>query len=389
MPWRRSWLARSGCPRPRWMGRCALPGSVARWWRNDRLAARRGGGAMTAWLLLVHGDDGFAIDKLLREFATSVGAAERTEVTPERSPDEGAIDRARMAAASVGMFGAHLAVLRQPLRAAGRSNAAGDRLLALVNGLPDGAALALAEMRPSRDAGKPPALLKRLADAVRERGGSVEERPAPRRNEFAGWIRTHAAAQGIAIEPRAAALLAERIGGAAWESDIERGEQTRVADGELRKLATYAGDRPIGAADVEALVADVRPASVYAIGNAMDRREPAAAAAALERALAEGQPVLRIMAALQARVSDLIVAKDLVGRRATPQELAKRVGRGNVGSAQRVVEAAGRYSAAELEAMLKGLFEADLAIKTNATDEEPALAAWLGEHLLATRRSRD
>jgi hypothetical protein len=35
--------------------------------------------------------------------------------------------------------------------------------------------------------------------------------------------------------------------------------------------------------------------------------------------------------------------------------------------------------------MLIGLFEADLAIKTNVMDEEPALAAWLGEHLLAAR----
>ena len=64
---------------------------------------------MTAWLLLVHGDDGFAIDGVLRDFANRVGAAERTEVTPERSPDEAAIDRARLASASVGMFGASAA----------------------------------------------------------------------------------------------------------------------------------------------------------------------------------------------------------------------------------------------------------------------------------------
>jgi len=344
---------------------------------------------MTADLLLVHGDDGFAIDEVLRGFATRVGAAERTEVVPGGTPDEAAIDRARLTAASVGMFGPHLAVLRQPLRAAGRSTGATDRLISLITDLPDGAALALAELRPSRDAGRPPALLKRIADAVRERGGSVEERAAPRRNELQGWIRSHAAAEGISIEPKAAAVLAERIGGAVWESDIERGEQTRIADGELRKLATYAGDRPIALQDVEALVADVRPASLYAIGNAIDRREPAAAAAALERALNEGQPVLRIMAALQARISDLIVARDLVSRRATPQELAKRVGRGNARSAERVVEAAGRYSGTELEHMLRGLFEADLAIKTNAMEEGPALAAWLGEHLLATRRGRD
>jgi len=58
---------------------------------------------------------------------------------------------------------------------------------------------------------------------------------------------------------------AERIGGAIWESDVERGQQTRVADGELRKLAIYAGDRAITSADVEALVSDTRPASLFAI----------------------------------------------------------------------------------------------------------------------------
>ena len=38
--------------------------------------------------------------------------------------------------------------------------------------------------------------------------------------------------------------------------------------------------------------------------------------------------------------------------------------------------------------MLTGLFEADLAIKANVMEEEPALAAWLGEYLLAHARER-
>jgi DNA polymerase III delta subunit len=343
---------------------------------------------MTAALLLVHGDDGFAIDQALAAFAARVEVAERTEIVPERSPDEAAIDRARLESATVGMFGAHLVVLRQPLFAAGRSTAANDRLLALVADLPEGAALALAELRPSRDAGKPPALLKRIADAVTERGGAVEERAAPRRNQLQGWIRSHAEELGVPIEPRAAAMLAERIGGAIWESDIERGQQTRVADGELRKLATYAGTRAISTADVEALVSDTRPASLFAITNAIDRREPAAAAAAVERAIGEGQPVLRIMASLEGRIADLIVARDLAISGADPRELTKRVGRGNARMAERIAEAARRYSGAELEAMLRGLFEADLAIKANQMAEEPALVAWLGEYLLATRPTR-
>jgi hypothetical protein len=38
--------------------------------------------------------------------------------------------------------------------------------------------------------------------------------------------------------------------------------------------------------------------------------------------------------------------------------------------------------------MLAGLFEADLAIKTNVMAPEPALVAWLGEFVLGTERAR-
>jgi DNA polymerase III delta subunit len=340
---------------------------------------------MSASLLLVHGDDGFGIDRQLAAFAARLGAVERVDMVPERSPDEALIERVGLESATVGMFGAHLVVLRQPLRAAGRSGSGADRLLELVRSLPDGAALALAEERPSRDVGKPPALLRQLAEAVRERDGEVIEKLAPRRRELTGWIVRHATEGGIGIEPRAAALLAERLGGGVWETDIERGEQTRLADAELRKLSVYAGERSIRPDDVEALVADTRPSSVFAISNALDRREPAAAAAALARGLDEGQPVLRIMAGLQTRVSDLISTRDLLARGASRAELTRRLGRGNARAAERVIEAARRYSGEQLEAMLIGLFEADLAIKRNDVDPESAVSAWLGEHLLATR----
>lgn len=340
---------------------------------------------MTAPLILLHGDDGFGLDLALRDFAMSVDATERIEVIPDRTPDEAALDRARLEAGTMSMFGAHLTVLRQPLRAAGRSTAAADRLVALVDELPDGSALALLEERPSRDVTKPPALLKRLAEAVRQRGGRVEEHAAPRRGDLRGWITGHAARLGIPIEVRAAHVLAERIGGQVWETDIERGEMTRVADSELRKLATHAGERPIGAEDVQALTVDTRPASVFAITNALDRREPAAMANALRRALDEGQPGLRILASLAGRVSDLIVARDLAASKASPTEIARRVARGNARMADRLVEAARRYRGEELNAMLVGLWEADVAIKSNAMGEEPALVAWVGEHVIGRR----
>ncbi len=336
-------------------------------------------------LLLAHGDDGLSLDEAVNELARTLGDVERTDLLPDRSPDEALLDRARVEAASIGLFGPHLVVLRRPLRAAGRAGAATEKLISLARDLPDGAALALVEERPSRDATRPPALLRRLADAVRERGGIVVERMAPRRSELAGWTRRRATSLGIVIEPRAAALLAERVGGAVWETDVERGEQTRVVDSELRKLATFAGERPIGTDDVERLTADTRPASVFAITNAVDRREPAAAAAALQHALDEGQPVLRITASLHARIADLVIAGDLAARGATPAELTRAVGRGNARVAERIVAAARRYTPDELESMLRGLFDADLAIKENRVEPESAVAAWLGEHLLAGR----
>jgi DNA polymerase III delta subunit len=340
---------------------------------------------VTTSLLLAHGDDAFAIARTVAELATELGDADRVDLVPERSPDEALLERARLEAASVGLFGAHLVVMHQPIKAAGRALSGEEKLLGLVRDLPDGGALALMEERPSRDVGKPPALLRRLEEAVRERGGTVVERRAPRRAELAGWARQHAASLGISIEERAASLLAERVGGAIWETDVERGEQTRVIDSELRKLTTYAGERPIGVQDVELLTADTRPASVFAITNAIDRREPAAAASALRRAIDEGQPVLRIMASLQGRISDLIVARDLVDRGVPPTDLTRLVGRGNARVAERVVEAARRYRPVELERMLRGLFEADLAIKSNDIEPEAAVTAWLGEQVLVGR----
>lgn len=336
---------------------------------------------MSGFVLLAHGDDGYLIDRAVATFVERVGASDRVVLVPDRSPDEALLQRAALEAASVGLFGAHCVVLRQPLRAAGTSGSAADRLVALVEQLPDGAALALAELRPSRDVGRPPALLKRLESAIQSVGGSVEPCLAPRRDELRGWVTRHATDLGIAIRPAAASALAERIGGV-WENDVDRSEQTRVADGELRKLALAADDRPIEVADVESLVSDTRPPSVNAVANAVERRDPPRAAEALRRALAEGEPVLRIMAALEGRLVDLTVARDLLAMGASPTEMTKRLRPGNPSGAERVTSAARRYSGDVLEAMLRGLFEADLAIKSNEAEPEAALTAWLGEYVL-------
>ena len=83
-------------------------------------------------LLLVHGDDGFGLDSCVARLRRRIGADDRVEIVPVASPDEAALERRRSKPARSGMFGLRLAVLRQPLRAAGRSTAASERLIALV-----------------------------------------------------------------------------------------------------------------------------------------------------------------------------------------------------------------------------------------------------------------
>ncbi|MDQ3880415.1 MAG: hypothetical protein M3295_05020, partial [Chloroflexota bacterium] len=71
-------------------------------------------------VLLAHGDDAFELDATLERFAARVGSVDRSEIIPERRPDERAIDRAAVEAASIPLFGGrHVVVLRQPLQAVG------------------------------------------------------------------------------------------------------------------------------------------------------------------------------------------------------------------------------------------------------------------------------
>jgi hypothetical protein len=48
---------------------------------------------MSVSLLLAHGDDTFRLGAEVRRFADEIGAVDRVEIIPERSPDEGAIER--------------------------------------------------------------------------------------------------------------------------------------------------------------------------------------------------------------------------------------------------------------------------------------------------------
>src|SRR6185436_8318024 len=95
--------------------------------------------------------------------------------------------------------------------------------------------------------------------------------------------------------PGAARALADRLGSRVTEGDVDRRYLSRIASGELDKLALrHAIDGgPVTADDVNALVAEATPASVWALTDAIGERREEAALAALDRLLdTTPEPVL-------------------------------------------------------------------------------------------------
>ena len=73
------------------------------------------------------------------------------------------------------------------------------------------------------------------------------------------WLMKRAAELEIELQPAAARLLAERVGGHIRESDVDRRRRTELANGELEKLALYRPEGSVSRDDVEALVSESIP----------------------------------------------------------------------------------------------------------------------------------
>ena len=154
---------------------------------------------MSVPLLLVHGDDGFGLDQAVRAFATQIGADDRVEIIAGAQPGRGR-DRSRPARVRHDEPVRHAPGRAAPAAACGRPL---DRGRPTAAGPRHGAARRRAPWRwsscaPRATPTKPPALLKRLAEAVNARGGRGRaSATAPRRGELQAWIRRTPRAIGL------------------------------------------------------------------------------------------------------------------------------------------------------------------------------------------------
>ena len=323
-------------------------------------------------LLYVWGDDELAAQRLVERFGSALdqqlGAPlERWDLRADlaTAPTDAGLLYERLATPA--MFGGGtLAVVSNP-NALARRNDTRDRVLEAIGLLAAGNALAIVEAAKSNAKGPG---LRKFADSIAAAGGAIRAAQAPRPAGLGAWIEGEARDRRLPLAPGASRELADRLGARISEGDVDRRFVSRIASGELDKLALrHAIDEgPVTADDVRALVSETLPSSLWAITDAFGERRTDAAAAAIDRAL-EATPEPVLLAVLHRRIVELLELGDRIDGGASLPDAARSMGITSEFRAKTLAAQARKWSADELTAALSGLVELDAMVKGVAGSE--------------------
>ena len=183
----------------------------------------------------------------------------------------------------------------------------------------------------------------------------------PKRWEMPRWIEAEAKKQGGKIEPDAAARLSEMVG-----------EDTRIAAQELTKLLTYVNfERPIRLLDVEKVSIVSAQGSVFELVDALGQNDGKKAQRVLHQLLEDEEAFeLWVMVIRQFRL--LLQAREMLDEHLAVQEIQKTLGLHEF-VAQKVCNQAGRFSLSALESIYHKLLDIDEGAKTSQMPLDLAL----------------
>ena len=350
----------------------------------------------TVPLAYVWGDDEFAVERVIREFASRLAG----EVGAPLERWDTRVDKVHAAAqvAELGerlgtgvMFGGGTLAVVANLGVAAPGKAGKDALVAMLDVIQPGNALAVVDLVETGKAKRDAPPQKVLAAAIAERKGVVAFRQSPKANDLAGWIAAQAHERDMALAPGAAKELAERIGGFVSQGDAERRYQTRTASMELDKLALYRDGATVTIEDVRALVAEAVPGSIWAFSDAVGERRTGPALTMLERLLDTApEPVL--ITVLHRRIRELLEMADRLAAGESLAAAARAMAINSEFRARTLAAQARVWTIPELHAALDGLLEIDALIKgapgTFATTEQRRMAftLWVIDHVGARER---
>lgn len=313
---------------------------------------------------LLHGEDEFSIAQTIQRMEAKLG-----------DPGSAVLDVARLDGRTISLDDLRSAAFVLPFMVRRRivevyhplarlsSPALQEKFLALLNQVPASTALLLVEYRSLLEKSKKRVekhWLLRWAEAAGERA-DVMYHPAPKAKDMPGKILGQAKEAGRLITPRAAVKLAELVG-----------EDTRLANQELEKLAAYTNYRSvIEEEDVIDVVAAVGQANVFAMVDALGNQDARRATALLRRLLQEQDPIsLFAMIVRQFRL--LLLAREVIDGGGGISEVMRELGLLPF-LAEKITAQARRFTLPTLEAIYRRLLEVDEAMKTGQMEGEVAL----------------
>lgn len=205
----------------------------------------------------------------------------------------------------------------------------------------------------------------RLYKAVDALGGVAEYR-SPRRHEVPGWVVDLFAAKGKRLTREGAEALVRSVG-----RDLRRLET------EADKIVAYAGDvATIERADVEAIVAETAPVSVFDLVNAIGARECATALERLDDLLGHGEQLLGIHAMAVRHLRTLVSVRAMLDRGEGRDAIQREVGL-QPWQASAAIEQARRFGADELSRALRDVAELEARLKSGQGDPRVLWEVWL------------
>lgn len=167
-------------------------------------------------------------------------------------------------------------------------------------------------------------------------------------------------AAGFRIDPAALEFLVEALG-----ADV-----SRIAV-EIEKLALFAGKRVVGVDDIAALVPDARATNVFALVNALGRRDRARSLEILDTLTREGEYLPLALAFLSSQFRMALVAREAGLKSASQiQGHFTKMGVPMWGSkAEQIYQTVAKFGKPQMERAMKLIYEADKGLRDARPDD--------------------
>lgn len=204
---------------------------------------------------------------------------------------------------------------------------------------------------------------KALVKPVEKARGQVLEFDAPADRELPRWVVGEASSLGLEISLDAGRVLVDRMGP----------RQLRLRN-ELERLALWAGgEAEIDVEDLEAMISDETELAIWSLGDALAEGNLAAATAAADRLLAQGEPIQKVIATVAPRVRAAHAAAAALEQGRPPGEVAGGMKMHPYAAKQLVAKVSGR-DPEELARAVEAIADLELASRGGAVSDEVALA---------------